>query len=118
MRVRPPRRQLLLSVAPLPTAQLTIGLENMLTAAIAAALKPFQEEFHKMQCAIAQLQEETQCGLSEREDSDMEEDIEEKSNSAVAAADGSLPRKPRPHRGLGKSEAKFPSNRSHCLFCS
>ena len=106
MRVRPPRRQLLLSVAPLPTAQLTIGLENMLTATIAAALKPFQQEFHKMQSAIAQLQEETQCGLSEREDSDMEEDIEEKSNSAVAAADGSLPKKPRVTSRTGKVRSK------------
>ena len=103
--------QALPSVAPkhqaLPTAQLTIGLENMLTAAIAAALKPFQEEFHKIQCAIAQLQDETQCGLSEREDSDMEviEDIEEKSNTAVAAADASAPKKSRLTR-TGKVRSK------------
>ena len=112
VRGSPAAAQAPLSVAPkhqaLPTAQPTIGLENMLTVAIAAALKPFQEEFHKMQCAIAQLQEETQCGLSEREDSDMEdtEDIEEKSNSAVAAADGSLPKKPRVTSRTGKVRSK------------
>ena len=112
MRGSPAAAQAPLSVASkhqaLPTAQPTIGLENILTVAIAAALKPFQEEFHKMQCAIAQLQEETQCGLSEREDSDMEdtEDIEEKSNSAVAAADGSLPKKPRVTSRTGKVRSK------------
>ena len=112
VRGSPAAAQAPLSVAPkhqaLPTAQRTIGLENMLTAAIAAALKPFQQEFHKMQSAIAQLQAETQCGLSEREDSDMEdlEDIEEKSNSAVAAADGSLPKKPGVSSRIGKVRSK------------
>ena len=80
----------------------------MLSAAIATALKPSQEEFHKMQCAIAQLQEDTQCWLPEREDSDMEdiENIEEKSNSAVATADASVPKKPRLTSRTGKVRSK------------
>ena len=110
VRGSPAAAQAPLSVAPkhqaLPTAQPTIGLENMLTIATAAALQLFQEEFHKMQCAIAQLQGDAQCGLSEKKDSDMEEDIEEKSNSAVAAADGSLPKKPRVTSRTGKVRSK------------
>ena len=71
----------------------TIGLEKILASAIAAALQPFQEQFEKMQCAIVQLQEETQCGYSDMEFSDLE-DTEEKSDSPAAPA-ASAPKKPR-----------------------
>ena len=84
------------SAAPTPQlpqpAQSTIGLEKMLAAAIAAALRPFQEQFQQMQNAITQLQEETQCGLSEIDHSDME-DIEEKAESTVTAPSTSAPKK-------------------------
>ena len=70
-----------------------IGLEKILASAIAAALQPFQEQFEKMQCAIVQLQEETQCGYSDMEFSDLE-DAEEKSDSPAAPA-ASAPKKPR-----------------------
>ena len=66
----------------------------MLSVAIAAAMKPFQEELQKIHCAVAQLQDETQCGLRELVDSEME-DIEKKGDSAVAAPEASIPKKPK-----------------------
>ena len=69
------------------------GLEKMLASAIVAALQPFQAQFEKMQSAIVQLQEDTQCSYSDLDDSDMETS-EEKANSAAAPA-VSAQKKPR-----------------------
>ena len=86
----------------------TIGLEKILASAIAAALQPFQEQFEKMQCAIVQLQEETQCGYSDMEFSDLE-DTEEKSDSPAA---------PARYRKPAKCAAKLRSNGAYCSRCS
>ena len=73
--------------------QPTIGLEKMLSAAIAAAIRPFQEDRQAIRCAVAQLQSETQCGLRELVIKQIE-DIEKKSDSAVAVPGANMQKNP------------------------
>ena len=74
--------------------QPTAGLETMLASAISAAMKPFHDELQKLERAVAKLQEDTQCGYSEMDDSDMD-DVEGKPHIPAAGQAASASKKPR-----------------------
>ena len=74
--------------------QPTAGLETMLASAISAAMKPFHDELQKLERAVAKLQEDTQCGYSEMDDSDMD-DVEGKPHIPAAGQAASVSKKPR-----------------------
>ena len=74
--------------------QPTAGLETMLASAISAAMKPLHDELQKLERAVAKLQEDTQCGYSEMDDSDMD-DVEGKPHIPAAGQAASASKKPR-----------------------
>ena len=57
-------------------------------------MKPFQDELQKLERAVAKLQEETQRGYSDIDDSDMD-DAEGKPHAPAAAPAASVSKKPR-----------------------
>ena len=57
-------------------------------------MKPFHDELQKLERAVAKLQEDTQCGYSEMDDSDMD-DVEGKPHIPAAGQAASASKKPR-----------------------